>query len=55
MLQWQTITPTMLQCHFILMQNVTTDIKFLAYEHALAISAAAQVLCLQVSLRSWAK
>ena len=37
------------------MQNVTTDIKFLAYEHALAISAAAQVLCLQVSLRSWAK
>lgn len=37
------------------MQNVTTDIKFLAYEHALAISAAAQVLRLQVSLRSWAK
>lgn len=37
------------------MQNVTTDIKLLAYEHALAISAAAQVLCLQVSLRSWAK
>ena len=37
------------------MQNVTTDIKFLAYEHALAISAAEQVLCLQVSLRSWAK
>lgn len=37
------------------MQNVTTDIKFLAYEHALAISAAAQVIYLQVSLRSWAK